>query len=809
MICGLQLRAQESDLKTLEQALVSTREDTAKIALLRTLSIAARGTNPDLAKDYAFQGLRLALKNKRTKDATVAEIQIATAYIYLGIKDSSLLHFNKAIALARENQLNSELSAAYANLAILHNAYHEDSLTIYWLKTALGIDTLSGDTLRILKGYNNLGISYFQQTDYRPSLEYFFKALELTDQDKDKAIRGKLLTNIGRCYQYLGDLDNAMHFYQQSIEQIDSNDIPTKIHILLNIGEIQSKQGKPEAALLHFREALNLKTPAYMCTLNWIMCEMGNAFLALNEYDSVLVYGDRIIQSSVSCIDQESSEAYASYLLGTANTRKGKLKLGEKQLRSGLAAWPTPDLDLDLLKLYRALGENLKKQKRFEESIVFLEKYSHYKDSANEALIANTREMLQVEMQHHLTMEKRLLQSKQKNEQLLMESKISKAKNIRDLSIAGFIGFLIIAYALFHSNRRKKQANRILQEKNTTILEQQQELQVQSDLLQQNNLRIQELSDFKERLTHMAVHDMKNPLHTILGLSTGDFSKTKMEIIHRTGGQMLHFLVNMLDIYKLEQANISLNLETHSIQALIEEAKAQVKLLLKDKSIRVVDQSKENIKGVLDGAIFIRIAVNLLTNAIKYSRIGGTIYLVVKRAEPTEEERTFEFTVTDEGQGIDQNQLAKIFEELSQKAPQHITKSVSTGIGLNFCKLAVQAHGGSIIAKSTPEKGTSITIKLPLKNASPNTEENPTPLSDESNSPQLILPEELDIIKTYALRLSAYKVYEVGLISPLLRDLDDLELQSIWKDQIKAAVYSGNQELYTKLINTILPHEKF
>jgi hypothetical protein len=161
-------------------------------------------------------------------------------------------------------------------------------------------------------------------------------------------------------------------------------------------------------------------------------------------------------------------------------------------------------------------------------------------------------------------------------------------------------------------------------------------------------------------------------------------------------------------------------------------------------------------------------------------------------------------TIQDEGEGIESEHLTKLFEEFNSHKLQTINKSASTGIGLNFCKLAVNAHKGTIEAESEIGKGTSIIINIPLKRSACNGElTDNRKLFEQELESGFIKLDELARVKEYASILKNYKVYEVGKINVILREMENENIQSIWKTKVQSIVYAGDNDAFTNVLNDV------
>ena len=223
------------------------------------------------------------------------------------------------------------------------------------------------------------------------------------------------------------------------------------------------------------------------------------------------------------------------------------------------------------------------------------------------------------------------------------------------------------------------------------------------DKVQQDLTRLRELEQLQDNLTHMIVHDMRSPL-MIVSLSY-DFllkeesrlSRQQQEFItmgQHCCGELIEMMNSLLDISRMESGQMPLN-RTHSdLRDIARKAVESMAFLTqKKKLILRVDGDSANVS--VDRDIMHRVFVNLLGNAIKFAPDDSTIGINII----TSGERV-RATVTDEGPGIPEEYHRKIFEKFGQVAARKEEQNHSSGLGLTFCKLAVEAHGGCIGVES-------------------------------------------------------------------------------------------------------------
>ncbi len=248
----------------------------------------------------------------------------------------------------------------------------------------------------------------------------------------------------------------------------------------------------------------------------------------------------------------------------------------------------------------------------------------------------------------------------------------------------------------------------------------QDEVERQRMTLAATNQQLMKMELFKQSLMQMVVHDLKNPLAGVMGniqliqLQHAQLSPAKLnEILERTqesGRQLMRMILNILDMGKLEEQKMPVRLEQVALRDLVEENMAEMRGLSARDGVRLENRVGLELPSlVADREILGRILANLLSNAFKHTPRGG---LVAVEARQEGEETVL--AVSDTGEGIPEDLLPYIFDKYVAGEPADSRRMLyDSGLGLTFCKLAVQRHGGRIWINSRPEQGTTVFVALP------------------------------------------------------------------------------------------------
>ena len=244
-------------------------------------------------------------------------------------------------------------------------------------------------------------------------------------------------------------------------------------------------------------------------------------------------------------------------------------------------------------------------------------------------------------------------------------------------------------------------------------------LRRQREELREANSRLRSLEELRDNLVHMVVHDMRNPLwnaHSCLQLIRNKLGSAEppppvMDYIESAidSTQDLMGMINsILDVSKMEAGLIPLQLSPCDLAALIREA---IDKSAPSRKSRTVDLTVagHDTRVLADAALIARVLDNLLTNAITYTQDdSGEIHFRVDAFGAT-----VRVTILDNGQGIPLEYQSRIFEKFFQVKSALTGQRRSTGIGLTFCQLAVEAHDGRIGVQSAENQGSLFWFELP------------------------------------------------------------------------------------------------
>jgi PAS domain S-box-containing protein len=227
-----------------------------------------------------------------------------------------------------------------------------------------------------------------------------------------------------------------------------------------------------------------------------------------------------------------------------------------------------------------------------------------------------------------------------------------------------------------------------------------------------------EVVEMKSRFVSVASHEFRTPLSSIehaagflrahKHLSPLELN-LKLETIEKQIKHMTHLLDDVLTYGKSDAGKIKLVVSKVGIVEFIQKIIEDVGHTTKNTHIIKLNLSQSQVQITTDEKLFRNIIINLLTNAIKFSPGKKNVYLnIVANSD------TLTMEVKDEGMGIAEDELSKIFEPFERS--KRVESIQGTGLGLSIVKKAVELFGGTISVKSTVNIGTTVTVIIPIKN---------------------------------------------------------------------------------------------
>jgi signal transduction histidine kinase len=230
-----------------------------------------------------------------------------------------------------------------------------------------------------------------------------------------------------------------------------------------------------------------------------------------------------------------------------------------------------------------------------------------------------------------------------------------------------------------------------------------------------------------EFLANMS-HELRTPLNAIIGFSEvlrdaliGPVDRRHREYakdIHDSGRHLLRVINDVLDLSKVEVGRLELCEEPVNIEAVLYECRLLIAEPARKAEVQVIVDTPRDLPLVLGDALRLKqIVLNLVSNAVKFTRAGGRVVVVAS----TQPDGGIAIAVTDTGIGMNPNEIPKALEPFRQLDSSFARRFEGTGLGLPLAKRLTELHGGTLGIDSAVGFGTTVTLALPPERSVPRT----------------------------------------------------------------------------------------
>jgi signal transduction histidine kinase len=252
---------------------------------------------------------------------------------------------------------------------------------------------------------------------------------------------------------------------------------------------------------------------------------------------------------------------------------------------------------------------------------------------------------------------------------------------------------------------------------NKLLTIQNQKIFASNQKLQESQQQLKELNATKDKFFSIIAHDLKNPFTSLLSISemmtksyTTMEEEDKIEGIngfHRSATRIYALLENLLTWSRSQTGRVDFYPVEFNISKLAMECIRLFILPAEKKGVTLQLNAEKNILAYGDPEMINTVFRNLLNNAVKFSNSGGMVEMDLRQ-----EEGLVKVAVTDQGVGISEANVKKLFNLAGQRASEGTGGEKGTGLGLLICKEFVEKNGGKLIVKSEPGKGSSFSFYL-------------------------------------------------------------------------------------------------
>ncbi len=802
-VTNAQLKSKIDSLNRLLNS--SSNRDTTAVKLLLDLANTYRGINLDTSYLYAKRAFALASSVDYYHGMASADKIKGTYFLYTGAMDSSIFYYiNGQKLFDKLGNLDGVHDINY-NLGLLHASIAEYDKAISYYQKDFAYRNQIKDTLGIADGYLNMGavylykgdnqnayknftasIPYFQQagdqlsvakvnfnlgtiqwnySNYDLALKDFFASLAVFEEEEDRYLLASCFENIAGVYENMENYKSALKYYRASLlnsEKVgDARLTASNYH---SLGVVMDKYAQPDSALYYFDKSLKL-------------CEESDFkdLLSLNYHSLGVLHGKKNASKGILFLNKSISLkktieldnfniATSFYELGNILSKQNQLGSAKKSFEEGWRISRQTDskeikskLSFALYQLHKSMGDKTSALSYLEE--YHLLKDSIFDDETNKNIVAREIQYETAKKDQQivlLTKERELNQA----EVTAKNALLGQNKTQRNLLLGGIASVLIISILFFRNYKVKLRSKELV------------------------NKKQREFVNLRSRFFANVSHEFRTPLTLILGplkdiLSSnkeGQEHKESYELMKRNGEKLLGLVNQLLDLSKLEAGALPLQVKQDDLNIALKTITASFSSWADYKEVNFTTSIANEIKmACFDSDVMEKILNNLLSNAFKFTPKGGSVHFNASLVNSHKSgKEAIKIMVKDNGKGIANSDLDKIFDRFYQADTSRTETNAGTGIGLALVKELTELHHGNISVDSKETQGTTFTVILPITKEQFNDDEvvldaptasiieNGMPvvpastlkyseneLVSESNSPLLLIVEDNDDVRSY------------------------------------------------------------
>lgn len=785
----LNLKSQTNEIDSLKK-LILTQNTEQNIQTYCQISKAFYNINSDSAHFYADLSIELLEKTKKNEYYQIAYNRKGLAFFGEFDFNNAMIFYRKSIQWGKKYNKLEELGNSYNSIGAIYQMQTQYDSALIVFKTALEYYIKTDNPERIGRVYDNMGIVYYLKGNFNYSLDYFLKAKDYFLKTNDKKSLASTYYKIANIYNekenYIEAEKNALKSYELLKE---SNEYIEIVKSLISLGIIYKNQEKFQEAFGCYFQGLKLienkNIPYVEATLYG---NLGSLYFVTNDYINSKEYHLKALKISR---ENNLRNLIASSLNNLAEVEEilENYSTAEKYLLESLSIYEDLKETSNIIILYEHIYKLYKKQNKLSYSLDYLEKYVEFNDSINKV---NKNKSLDSLLTIFKTKE-----LETENIILTQESEINNKtiENQRIYILSAILIILLIiilTLSIIKNKNRIKAAFVIVKEKNEEITE-------QSEELKNMNEKLLELDNFKSSIMQMIVHDLKNPLNNLINIDVFKTESEKFSVVKNTSNLIMNMVLNILDIQKYEDSKLNLTYEDVSAFGIIDNVHKDTLFLMDEKNLTLKKNIIDDVVLLCDKNIIIRVFTNLLSNAIKYSPLNSEIIIETANSE---NDKMITFKIIDLGEGIPEEYLDKIFDKFVQIDAKK-DKVRSTGLGLTFCKMAVESHGGKIKAINNHKNGAVFMFDLPKSDKIIKYKQNNE--LEKINS-IIFLQSEKEYLSLYYAELEQTPIYKISVINNILvkiRTNIKSENINLWCDNIYKSALNGNNLEFNNYLSII------
>jgi signal transduction histidine kinase len=745
--------AQTPVIDSLNNLIAHASSDTSRINLINKKVRALHEVNLDSAIRLGNLNIENAEKLHYQKGVAESRTNVATSLLFKGQYEVAAQNLNAALAIYKELNDSVGLSGVYSTFGMYYGMQSIYDTSIMYFEKDIALIEHGNNLHALNSAYQNIATSYQMISNYPKSLEYYHKALYTAEESKDENSQAYIYTNLGNTYSAIQDTPRAEQSLLKAIELARRTNIKNvELYACSNLADLYSGLRKYELAYNYAIKASALGKETGDIGMEAASLSKAGVQLAnLNKFsdaETLAKKGMLLADSSKQPLNIYQTNSGFGYIQKTQNRFREAIPYYEK----AFGAIQKSDLySLDVAESYSDLSYCYEKTGNYTKALGSYKMFAQITDSIRSK--DNIRKATMLALNYDFDKKQQLAKAEQ-------EKKDAEAKRIKNQQyfIIAFLGIIvlavvIIASILFRNNKHKQKAYSLLetQKKETDIQKAKTEQALENlKSAQAQLIQSEKMASLGELIAGIA-HEIQNPLNFVnnfsdvntelLGELEDERSKLRSERdeqlenniikdvkeneqkINHHGKRADTIVKNMLehsragtgkkeptDINKL--ADQYLRLAYHGLRAKDKSFNSEIKTEFHytiDK-INVVPQDIGRVLLNLFNNAFYAVNERQKAESSKLNAESGQ-YIPIVAVVTKKLNARIEIKVSDNGSGIPQSVIDKIFQPFFTTKPT----GQGTGLGLSLSyDIITKEHNGTIIVESKEGEGSEFIIQLPV-----------------------------------------------------------------------------------------------
>lgn len=686
-----------------KQLLSYTKADTQKVNLYLALAEQYTQVNADTMFHLGKQALELSQKLNYHKGIANATERIGIGYSLLSKNDSALYWYNIAIKETKANDLTNILSSKYGQIANVYFVQAHYAIAKEYYDSSLNAAQAAGQEEQQGKMLSNIANVFYMMGNYSQALDYYLKGLKIQERLGRDINLAADVSNIANVYFRLGQHDKAIEYVNRGFEI--NKRLGAKEHMIgciTTYALIYNDEKQYDSSLYYLNKGLAI---AYELNntyiINLLKGNIAECYVNKGEYAKALpLYQESLVVSQK--LDDAEGVSIAKAGIGLIYLKTGKKQEGIKYQSEALDIVKQLGIKEQVEIISKTLSEEYEKVGDYKNALYYSRIADAYADSLNKE--NSHREIAQKLFDYEIQKKEDKIQLLEKDNAIKQTR--SQIQNI--LLLASVIGMLLaiaVAY-LFFKNVKNVKKSRLM------ILKQKEEIEEQAH-------KLSELNDFKDNTFSVLAHDLRSPVNALTStmmlldekiITPEEFSEYKLELNNKLQSVSL-LLDNMLQWAQSQmKGEHTLDIEKLNLRRKVLKTMAVLKDPAGHKGVTIKNEVPENVWAYGDRNHIDIVVRNLVSNAIKFTPANGEIV-----ANAYEENGVVYLSISDNGVGMTQDQVDKLFAADTHVTTKGTSGEKGTGLGLHLCYDLVKKNKGDIVVSSAPGVGSTFIVSLPAR----------------------------------------------------------------------------------------------